>query len=52
MICLGNLTFEQFKTTNLSVKNIELLLLDYYMLFIEKPQKSFLQKVAKIIEME
>lgn len=49
MICLGNLTFEQFKTTNLSVKDIENLLLDYYMLFIEKPQKSFLNKIAKFI---
>lgn len=52
MICLGNLTSEQYKATHLSVKDVELLLLDYYMIFIENPQKSFAHKVAKFVEME
>jgi len=34
MICLGNLTFEEFKNTKLSKQAIEDLLLDYYGLFM------------------
>jgi hypothetical protein len=52
MICLGNLTFDEFKNTRLSVKDIEKLLLDYYMLFIENPKRSLIHKAAKFIEME
>lgn len=52
MICLGNLTFEEFKNTKLPKEKIEELLIDYYGLFIENPKSSLLDKAVKFINME
>lgn len=52
MMCMGNMSFEKYKRTKLSKRQIQELLLDYYMLFVKYPKQSSLSKVLKYIEIE